>query len=141
MGITQPPPATTAKPAPAGHTEAFVTGGAYAMLFLFGLAVGVVSSFQYSRAVIGSVPLAALGCCVLILLTCGLGGRAMRTVPGALLPAVGWFLAAFGLAMPNSGGSVIIANTTAGEWFLYGGSVCALLGVGSAVVASIRTPR
>jgi hypothetical protein len=111
------------------------------MLLLLGLAVGVVSSFQYSRAVIGSVPVAALGCCVLILLTCGLGGLAMRTVPGALLPAVGWFVAAFGLAMPNTGGSVIIANTTAGEWFLYGGSVCALLGVGSAVVVSVRTPR
>jgi hypothetical protein len=134
----QPQPATT-RTAPVGRGEAFVTGGAYATLFLLGLAVGVVSSFQYSRAVIGSVPLAALAFCLLIFATCVLGGWAMRGVGGALLPAVGWFVASFGLAMPNAEGSVVIANTGAGEWFLYGGSVCALLGVGSALVISIRT--
>ena len=50
----------------------------------------------------------------------------------------GWFLASFGLAMPDAGGSVIIANTSAGQWYLYGGAVCALLGVASALVTTAR---
>jgi hypothetical protein len=41
--------------------------------------------------------------------------------------------------MPVSGGSVIIANTSAGEWYLYGGAVCALLGIGSALVTTGRS--
>jgi len=131
----------TAKLRPPSRAEAFITGGAYAMLFLAGLAIGVISSFEYSRAVLGSVPVAALACCVAIFLGCALGGWAMRRVAGALLPAIGWFVASFGLAMPNTGGSVIIANTSAGEWYLYGGSVSALLGIGTALVTSVRAPR
>jgi hypothetical protein len=60
-------------------------------------------------------------------------------VTGALLPAIGWFLASFGLAMPDTAGSVIIANTAAGQWFLYGGAVCALLGVAFALVTTARS--
>ena len=126
-----------ARPSP-GRLSAWVTGGAYAMLLLLGLAQGVVGSFQYSRAVLGSVPLAALGFSAGILLTCSLAGWAMRSTAGALLPALGWFIASFGLAMPNSGGSVIIANTSAGEWYLYGGSVCALAGIGSTFITTFR---
>ena len=40
----------------------------------------------------------------------------------------------------REGGSVIIANTAAGQWFLYGGAVCALLGVASALVTTARSP-
>lgn len=138
MGITPLPPPAAKRVSP--HAEAFITGGAYALLFLLGLAEGVLGSFQYSRAVIGGVPLAAIGFALGIGITCGLAGWAMRTMTGALLPAIGWFLASFGLAMPNTGGSVIIANTTAGEWYLYGGAVCALLGLGSALVTTGRSP-
>ena len=123
-----------------GRRSAFVSGGAYALVFLLGLAEGVVGSFQYSRAAVGPVPLAALGFCAAILATCGLAGWAMRSTAGALLPALGWFIASFGLAMPNPGGSVIIANTSAGTWYLYGGSVCGLAGVGSTIVTAIRQP-
>jgi hypothetical protein len=98
----------------------------------------VIGSFQYSRAVIGGVPVAALAFCALILVSCGLGGWAMNSMAAALLPAIGWFVASFGLAMPNPGGSVIIANTGAGQWFLYGGAVSALLGVGTAFVTAVR---
>jgi hypothetical protein len=138
VGVTQVP-SRWAGPS-SGRRSAFVSGGAYALVFLLGLAEGVVGSFQYSRAVVGPVPLAALGFCVAILITCGLAGWAMRSTAGALLPALGWFLASFGLAMPNPGGSVIIANTTAGEWYLYGGSAGALAGIGSSIVAAIRRP-
>jgi hypothetical protein len=138
VGITQlPPPASQRSRSRAG---AFITGGAYAMLFLVGLAEGVIGSFQHSRAVIGQVPLAAIGFAVAIFLTCALAGWAMGGLAGALVPAIGWFVAVFGLAMPDSTGSVIIANTSAGEWFLYGGSACALLGLGATFVVSIR-PR
>lgn len=137
MGITQLPPSAAQRASP--HAEAFITGGAYALLFLLGLAEGVLGAFQYSRAVAGVVPLAAIGFAVAIAVTCGLAGRAMGTVTGALLPAIGWFLASFGLAMPDTAGSVIIANTAAGQWFLYGGAVCALLGVAFALVTTARS--
>ncbi len=138
VGITQlPPPASQRS---RSHPGAFITGGAYAMLFLLGLAEGVIGSFQYSRAVLGPVPLAAIGFAVAIFLTCALAGRAMRALPGALVPVIGWFVAVFGLAMPDAAGSVIIANTSAGEWFLYGGSACALLALGATFVISTR-PR
>jgi hypothetical protein len=145
VGITPQPPSARPSPGqppgqPPGHLTAFVAGGAYALLFLLGLLEGVLGAFQYSHGVAGRVPLGSIGFAIAILVTCGLSGWAMRGMPGALLPAIGWFVAAFGLAMPNAGGSVIIANTSAGEWFLYGGSVCALAGVGSAFVTAARRP-
>jgi hypothetical protein len=138
VGITQLPPPAAQRTSP--RAEAFVTGGAYALLFLLGLAEGVLGAFHHSRAVAGGVPLAAIGFAVVIGVTCGLAGWAMGTMTGALVAAIGWFLASFGLAMPDTGGSVIIANTTAGQWYLYGGAVCALLGVASALVTTARSP-
>jgi hypothetical protein len=138
VGITQLPPPAARRASP--RAQAFITGGAYAVLFLLGLVEGVLGSFQYSRAVIGGVPLAAIGFALAIGMTCGLAGWGMDTLIGALVPAIGWFLASFGLAMPVSGGSVIIANTAAGEWYLYGGAASALLGVGSALMTTARSP-
>jgi len=71
----------------------------------------------------------AIGFCVLLLATCLLGAWAMRSVSGALWPAVGWIVASFVLSMPVSSGSVIITNSTAGKWYLYGGAVSALAGI------------
>jgi len=136
--MTQLPPPAARRASP--RAEAFITGGAYAVLFLLGLVEGVLGSFQYSRAVIGGVPLAAIGFALAIGVTCGLAGWAMGTLIGALVPAIGWFLASFGLAMPVAGGSVIIANTAAGQWYLYAGAACALLGIGSALVTTSRSP-
>jgi hypothetical protein len=42
------------------------------------------------------------------------------------------------LSLPTSGGSVLITSTAPGEWYLYGGSVCAAAGV---VVAFMRRAR
>ena len=108
-----------------------VTVGVYAMLFLFGAVQGLIGSFQYSRAS-GSVPVAALICCAVILATCVLAAWATRSVSGAVVPGIGWILASFLLSMPVSNGSVIITSTKAGEWYLYGGT----LSVAAAVVAS-----
>jgi hypothetical protein len=106
----------------------FVTGGVYGVLFLLGVVEGTIGSFQYGRLA-WSVPAGALAFCAAILATCLLGGWGMRSASGALMPAVGWIIASFGLSMPVSNGSVIIANTAPGKWYLYGGTVSVLLGV------------
>jgi len=102
-----------------------LTGAAYTALFLAGAVEGLIGSFQYSR----DAPVAAIAFCMVLLATCLLGAWAMRSIAGALLPAVGWIVVAFVLSMPVASGSVIITNTTAGEWYLYGGAVSALAGI------------
>jgi len=121
---------TTGKRGPAWP----VTVGVYCALFLFGAVQGLIGSFQYSRAA-GSVPVAALVCCAVILATCLLGAR---SVSGAVLPGIGWIITSFVLSMPVSNGSVIITSTTAGKWYLYGGTFCVAAGV---VASFIGVPR
>jgi hypothetical protein len=108
-----------------------VAAGVYGVLFIAGVVEGMIGSFQYSREP-KPVPVAALVCCVVILLTCVLAAWAMRSVSGALLPGMGWIITAFVLSMPVASGSVIITATTPGKWFLYGGT----LSVVAAVIAS-----
>jgi Family of unknown function (DUF6113) len=103
-------------------TRLLLTGAVYTALFLVGAVEGLIGSFQYSR----NAPLGAIVFCVVLLATCLLGAWAERSVSGALWPAVGWIVVSFVLSMPVSGGSVIITNTAAGRWYLYGGTVSAL---------------
>ena len=98
------------------------------MLLLLGALLGLIGCFQYGRA-LGSFPVAAVGFAVLIGVTCVLGAWGMRRPLGGLMPAVGWFIASFVLAMGTPGGSVVITNTAAGKWYLFGGSACATAGV------------
>jgi hypothetical protein len=118
-------------------TQAFVTGGAYALLFVLGAMEGLIGCFQFSRPV-GSFPLVALVLAAVIGVTCLLGAAGMGSTAGALAPALGWFAASVVLSLPTPGGSVIIANSTAGQVYLYGGSLCAAAGV---VVAFLRRAR
>lgn len=111
---------------------------AYLLLFVLGVGEGVIGCFQFSRSV-GPVPVAALGFCVLILVSCLLGSVGMRSPLGGLLVAVGWFAASFVLTLPTPGGSVIVTNTTAGKWYLYGGAVSA--GVGLVLTFAVRWRR
>jgi hypothetical protein len=101
--------------------------GGYCMLLLFGLLLGMIGAFQYSRSV-GSFPAGAVAFALAIGVASVLGAWGMRRPLGGLMPAVGWFAASFVLAMSTPGGSVVITNTTAGEWFLFGGSICAVAG-------------
>ena len=70
--------------------------------------------------------------------------RGMIPLPGALpgaielVPALGWFAVSVVLSLPTSGGSVIIANSTAGQVYLYGGSRCAAAGVVVAFLCRAR---
>jgi hypothetical protein len=113
-----------------------VAVGGYCMLLLVGLLEGMIGSFQYSR-VLGSFPAAALAFAVGIGVTCVLGAWGMSRPLGALMPAVGWFVASFVMAMSTPGGSVVITNTGPGKWFLFGGAVCTLAGV---VISFLRWP-
>jgi hypothetical protein len=106
----------------------WATGAVYGVLLLLGAVEGLIGSFQYSHTA-GAVPVAAIGACAVILATCLLASWAVRSVTGALMPAMGWILASVVLAMPVSNGSVIITNTTAGKWYLYGGTLSTALGV------------
>jgi Family of unknown function (DUF6113) len=114
-----------------------VTVGVYSALFLFGAVQGLIGSFQYSRTA-GLVPVAALVCCAVILATCLLGAWATRSASGAVLPGIGWIITSFVLSMPVSNGSVIITSTTAGKWYLYGGTLCVAAGVVASFIAAPR---
>jgi hypothetical protein len=120
--------------------ERLLGAGVYAVLFVLGAVEGTIGSFQFSRTA-GSFPLAALACCVVILITCVLAGWGLRSAGGALLPGIGWILSSFLLSMPVSGGSVIITNTGPGKWYLYGGTFCVLLGVAATFGFWVRAAR
>lgn len=122
---------------PVDHRDAFVTGGAYGVLFVLGAAEAIMGSFEYSWTV-GPVPAAALGCCAALLVTCLLAGWAMRSLGGALVPAIAWIIVTFVLAMPDAPGSVIITNTASGKWYLYGGAFSAAIGVAAAFTLWVR---
>jgi hypothetical protein len=120
----------------AGRRDDRLTGvSAYVMLFVLGVLQALIGCFQYSR---GPVPLAAVGFDVLILATCVLAAWGMQTALGGLAAGGGWLLAAFALASGTGGGSVLITATTAGKWFLFGGSACAAAGC---LVAYLRWSR
>jgi hypothetical protein len=123
-----------------GGSGLLATGGIYGVLFVLGAVEGIIGSFQYSRTA-GPVPLASLAFCLALLVTCLLTGWAMRAVSGALVPAIGWIIASFVLSMPVSNGSVIITASAPGEWYLYGGTLSAVIAVAAAFAGSIRTVR
>jgi hypothetical protein len=110
----------------------------YSVLALLGFFEGLTGTFQYSR---GPAPLASIMFALILLATCLLASWGTRSVVGALAPALGWVIAAFVLSMPTSGGSVIITNTTAGKFFLYGGTLCAAAAVSMAFVLWVSHQR
>jgi hypothetical protein len=121
-------------------TRSLLSFGVFGVLFLLGLVEGMIGSFQYAR-VLGSVPAAALVCCVVILATCLLAAWATRSVSGAILPGMGWIIASFVLSMPVSNGSVIITATTPGKWYLYGGTLSVAAGVVASFVGMALAAR
>jgi hypothetical protein len=102
-----------------------VTAAGYVVLFVLGALQGLIGSFQYSQS---PAPLVAIILDVAIFVTCLFGGWGMRTFAGGFIPAIGWILASFIMSMGNAQGSVIITNTTAGQWYLYGGALAAAAG-------------
>jgi hypothetical protein len=108
------------------------------VLFVFGIAQGLLGVFFHD---VGPAPLAAIGFDAAILATCLLGAWALQRPIGAVAPAVGWVAVVFGLTSGTASGSVLIEASMAGEWFLFGGSVCAMAGVIAAFVRWSRSSR
>jgi uncharacterized membrane protein len=118
-----------------GRGQRALTAVTYLVLFVLGAMQGLIGSFQYSRS---PVPLVAILLGLVIFVTCVLCGWGMRSFAGGLLPGLGWIVVSFVLAMPSSHGSVIITNTTAGKWYLYGGTVAVAAGALTAFVLRAR---
>lgn len=118
-------------------SSGIISACAYLALLLAGAVQGLVGSFLYSP---GPAPLLAVVFDVAILVTCLLGAWGMRSAGGALLPAGGWLVVTLLLSSVSADGSVIVTDTTAGKWFLFGGALCAIAGalIGSAWVSRIR---
>ena len=114
-----------------------LTAVGYLVLFLLGAFQGMIGSFQYGRS---PAPLIAILFAVIIGGTGVACGWGTGTFAAGLLPAVGWILASFIIAMPRPNGSVIITNTAAGQWYLYGGALACLIGSASAFITRLRRP-
>jgi Family of unknown function (DUF6113) len=108
----------------------------YIVLFVLGALQGLIGSFNYSRS---PVPLVAIIFAVVIFATCVLAGWGTGTLGGGLAPAIGWIVASFVLSMGRPNGSIIITNTAAGQWYLYGGSLAAMTGAAAAYILWART--
>ncbi len=112
---------------------------AYVALFLLGVMQGLVGCFQFSHSLAG-VPVMSLAFCALLLVTCVAGAAGMGTALGGVLPAIGWLATSFVLTLPTAAGSVIVTNTAAGKWYLYGGAVCAATGIVASFGLRLRRP-
>ena len=115
------------------------TVAAYTALFLLGVMEGLIGCFQFGHSVAG-VPVMSLAFCALILVTIVAGAAGMGTALGGVLPAIGWLAASFVLTLPTAAGSVIVTNTTAGKWYLYGGAACAAVGIVASFGWRLRRP-
>jgi Family of unknown function (DUF6113) len=116
--------------------RALVTGLGYLALFVLGATQGLIGSFQYGRS---PVPLIAILLALILFATCVLAGWGMRTYAAGILPALGWIITSFILAMPRPNGSVIISATSAGEWYLYGGALAAAVGAATSFFVWTRS--
>jgi hypothetical protein len=116
-------------PAPPTGDNLAITVGAYLALLVLGAVQALIGTFQFGR---GPGVLVPICFALAILATCLLGGWGMRTAAGGVLPATGWFLVSVVLGTSSAGGSVLVTNTTAGKWFLFGGAICAAAGAISA---------
>jgi hypothetical protein len=114
-----------------------ITAAGYVLLFVLGAVQALIGSFQYSQS---PAPLIAIVLIVVLLATCIACGWGMGTFAGALVPAMGWIIVSFIIAMPRPNGSVVITATAAGEWYLYGGAVACLIGAVTAVFTRVRRP-
>ena len=135
MGTPQGRP----EPAQQEPAQRAIAAATYVVLFVLGALQGLIGCFNYGRS---PVPLVAILFAVLIFATCVLAGWGTRTFGGGLAPAVGWIIASFVLSMGRPNGSIIITNTAAGQWYLYGGSLAAVTGTAVAYILWVRArPR
>jgi Family of unknown function (DUF6113) len=111
-----------------GRRREASAAAAYAALFVLGAMEGLIGCFQFAHS-LGGLPVASLAFCALLLITSLAGAAGMGSALGGVLPAIGWMAASFVLTLPTAAGSVVVTNTSAGKWYLYGGAACAAAGV------------
>jgi len=128
----------TSQGLPGNGQRAPITAIGYLVLLVFGGLQGLIGSFQYGDS---PVPFAAIVLDVIIFATCVLAGWGLRTYAAGILPALGWIVVSFVLAMPRPNGSVLISGTSAGEWYLYGGALAAAAGAATAFFGWARTKQ
>ena len=116
----------TGRDRPRGPKDRALGLAVYLALLVLGIVEGLVGSFQYGQP---PAPLAAILLAILVGVTCVFGGWGADSLGGSFVVAAGWLLASFVLSLGSRQGSVIIANTSAGQWYLYGGTLAAALGV------------
>lgn len=110
------------------ESTAAVTGAAYGMLFMLGLVLGVVGGFEHSWYA-GDVPVGALAWLPVLFAVPYAMGRLIGGKLGALVPALGWLVMSFLLAMRQPAGDLAIAADPAGYWYLYGGFAALVMAV------------
>ena len=128
----------TSQGQPANGQRALITATGYLLLLVLGGLQGLIGSFQYADS---PAPLVVILLDVIIFATCVLAGWGLRTYGAGILPALGWIIVSFVIAMPRSNGSVVITATPAGEWYLYGGALAAAAGAATAFFAWERAKR
>jgi hypothetical protein len=132
MGTSQ---GTAVTNAARGGGQRALTALGYLLLLVLGALQGFIGSFQYGQS---PAPLVAIVLAVIIFVTCAGCGWGIGTFAAGLLPAVGWIIVSFLLAMPKSNGSVIITATAPGEWYLYGGALGCAAGALTTFVTRTR---
>ena len=128
----------TSQGVPDDRQRGLITVVGYLVLLVLGGLQGLIGSFQYADS---PAPVLAIVLAVLLFATCFLAGWGLRTYSAGILPALGWIVVSFVLAMPRSNGSVIITATSAGEWYLYGGALAAAAGAATAFFTWLRARR
>jgi hypothetical protein len=119
---------TTSPEASPAPEPAFVTGAAYGMLAVLGVALGVLGSFEFGWTVAG-LPLAALGWSALNLVVFRGAGWAMRGKLGAVIPAACWLIVVVVLSSQRPEGDLVVTGTTAGYVFIFAGAIGALAAI------------
>ncbi|GLY84754.1 DUF6113 family protein [Actinoallomurus iriomotensis] len=116
-----PPPEHTPEPA-------FLTGLTYGVLFVLGVVLGLIGSFQFSWEV-GSVPVAAIALSLVNLAVFRAAGWAMESRLGAVVPAVPWLVILVVLSSRRPEGDLVVTGTAAGYVYMLGGAVAALIAI------------
>lgn len=122
-----------------GHRGAVaVSFLAYTALLVLGFAVGLVGglaagwlSWLWAAGTGARVAAAVAAGLALVLLYTGgrVAGWAMGSRLGAVMPAVGWTLAAFAYLVHTTGGSIVLTATAVDFVYLYGGLAALALAV------------
>lgn len=111
------------------QAESALAGAAYGMLFMLGVVLGVVGGFTQSWYLGDSIPAAAVGWVIGLLVICLLVGRMMRGKLAALMVAAGWLLVSMLFSVKLSAGDLVISGDLAGYIYLYGGMAAVVIGV------------